>query len=111
MSNIEKARRNLKISGYQHPTEVVSVVNKKSYKTFNSEKKEDDYVKPKPRSGYATFSDKPESNKQYKGCPQCGRDVLYECDCPLKDKQCEKGHVWYVNRDGHIKSGDPHEDE
>ena len=78
MSNIEKARRNLKIVGYQHPAEVVSFNNKKLYKTFNSEKK-DDYTKSIPISGYATFS-----NKQDKGCPQCGRDSLYECDCPLK---------------------------
>ena len=119
MSNIENARKDLQISGYVHPTEIVSNTTKK-YKTFNTESKGKDYVSSRPTSKYATFTNKEhvdgrvdgrEDGKIDKGCPDCGDDALYECDCELKDKQCSKGHVWYINKSGHIKRGDPHENE
>jgi hypothetical protein len=49
--------------------------------------------------------------KQSNGCPDCGGEALYVCDCEFKDKQCSNGHVWYVNSKSVIKRGDPHENE
>ena len=104
MPNIETNRKELHISGYVHPVSTSS--NKNAYKTFNTESKNDDYATSKSKSAYATFTDKQSTSK---GCPDCGGDALYECNCELKDKQCSKGHVWYINKDGHIKRGDPHD--
>jgi hypothetical protein len=109
MSTIEKAREDLKISGYVHPTTDNSTsIN--PYKTFNTESKKDDYATARKKSAYATFTDKEIVVAMAQGCPDCGRDALYECDCELKDKQCSNGHVWYVNKSGHIKKGDPHDE-
>ena len=49
MSNIENARKDLQISGYVHPTEIVSNTTKK-YKTFNTESKGKDYDNNKDKS-------------------------------------------------------------
>lgn len=111
-NNIEKSRKDLTISGYVHPTSSnssTSSTSKSTYKSFNTEsKKNDDYVSSKPKSEYATFTDK-ESAKQANGCPDCGGEALYLCNCKYKDKQCSEGHVWYTNSKGLIKRGDPHD--
>jgi hypothetical protein len=108
MSNIEKARRELKISGYVHPVEKSSCVYN-AYKTFNTESKKSDYETAKSKPGYATFTDNESVSNNSNGCPYCGGEALYVCDCKLKDKQCSKGHVWYINKSGHINKGDPHD--
>ena len=41
-------------------------------------------------------------------CPECGGTALYVCNCKYKDKQCGKGHVWYINSKKQIVKGDPH---
>ena len=41
-------------------------------------------------------------------CPECGGTALYVCNCKYKDKQCGKGHVWYINSKKQIAKGDPH---
>ena len=106
MSDIE--RKNLSIVGYQHPTEI-SITNPKKgtkkYKTLNTESKEKDYISSRPKSNYAKFTD----NISQNACPECGDDALMECNCELKDKQCSKGHVWYINKYGYITKGDPHD--
>jgi hypothetical protein len=104
MSEVENQRKNLQISGYQHPTKLQSKTNK-LYKTFNKESKEKAYGKSKYSEIYATFS----SEKSMRQCPYCQEDALYECSCPLKDKQCSNGHVWYIDKNGVIKKGDPHD--
>jgi len=109
MSSIENARKELQISGYVHPTTTKSV-NKNAYKTFNTESK-DDYRSSSSKPSYATFTDKDTTVKQLNDCPYCGGVAMYICDCVLKDKQCSKGHVWYINKSGHIKKGDPHEND
>ena len=106
-------RKKLNIPGYQHPTEIVSVTHGKLYKTFNDKVK--DYNKQVHTSVYSTFSDKQENTKSdatksFSSCPVCTRQALYECECVLKDKQCEKGHVWYIEN-GSVYKGDPHIDE
>ena len=108
MSDIEKIRRETTIAGYVHPIENTSKNNTNRYKTFNAEKKGTDYVTAKNKSAYAKFTD---NETIPKGCPDCGGQALYVCDCELKDKQCDKGHVWYIDKSGHIKKGDPHENE
>ena len=108
MSDIEKMQRETTISGYVHPPENIpssSKNNMNRYKTFNAENKNTYYVSATNKSVYAKFSDK---DTIPKGCPDCGEEALYECDCELKDKQCAKGHVWYIDKSGHIKKGDPH---
>jgi hypothetical protein len=107
MSNIEKDRTNLKISGYVHPTEVITTSDINTYKVFNTESKKEDYSSVKPQTTYAIFSDKTPTGQPV-GCPVCGGEALYVCNCELKDKQCSKGHVWYINKDGHITKSDPH---
>lgn len=108
MSEFDKSR-DIKINGYVHPVENIPKKPKNSnnpYKTFNTEKKNTDYVSSKNKSAYATFSDK----ETLKGCPECGGDALYVCNCELNDNQCAKGHVWYTDKSGQIKKGDPHDD-
>lgn len=109
MSEIEKARQNLKISGYQHPTEIIAPTSTKQYKSLNTESKEKNYVSASNKSIYATFTPKDPSNPDNQSCPLCGEDALYECECKYKDKQCSKGHVWYINKEGKIQNGDPHD--
>lgn len=116
MSNIEKARANLQISGYVHPTSSNPSSTKSVYKSFNTESKKEDYISSKPKSAYATFTEKEEeernnNSKQANGCPDCGEEALYVCNCKFEDKQCSNGHVWYINSKGRIKRGDPHDYE
>ena len=107
MSDIKN--REMKITGYIHPTENTSNNSINTYKIFNTEEKNTDYTTSRKKGGgYATFTDK---NSIPKGCPECGGEALYVCDCELKDKQCYNGHIWYIDKYCHIKKGDPHEDE
>lgn len=108
MSKIESSRKDLKINGYVHPTEIVAKQTGK-YKTFDTENKNEDYVSAVHRSTYATFTDKDYTDNYNKICPECGDAALYECECKLKDRQCSKGHVWYIDKSGFIKKGDPHD--
>ena len=110
MSEIEKARKKLQIVGYEHPTNTdgINVSSKhKLYKTFNTETKHKQYLSSSHVRDYATFTEK---NTKQLGmtCPDCGNVALYECDCRYKDKQCGKGHIWHINKDGKIIVGDPH---
>lgn len=106
-NNIKQTRDNLHISGYVHPTTSNSYSSKSTYKFFNTESKKDDYISSKPKSIYATFNDK-NTTKQDNKCPDCGGEALYACDCEFNDKQCIKSHIWYTNKEGEIKLGDPH---
>lgn len=108
MSDIEKARKQLNISGYVHPTEIISNTSK-VYKTLDTEKKDTNYFTGSKKSVYATFTEKTETSSN--NCPTCQEDALYSCDCTLYDKQCKNGHVWYTDKSGAIKVGDPHDNE
>ena len=110
MSEIERARANLKISGYIHPKNTLCSKNKK-YKTFNSDSTDKEYKSSAVYSGYAKFTDYDINNKNTESmmiCPVCKTEALYECSCKYKDKQCVAGHVWYINEDNKIMRGDPH---
>jgi hypothetical protein len=116
MSDIEKARSNLKISGYQHPTNVVKK-NLEKYKTLNTESKNAKYSTSKFKSSYASFPEKPSTMSEKSEdkqcninfCPVCKKKEMYACKCTFKDRQCVNGHVWYINKHGSITTGDPHE--
>jgi len=111
MSDIKQAKRKLDICGYVHPTKIISSKDKKymTFDTENTEKKS--YNSSTKYSEYATFTDKDSKkslNKLYMSCPECGETALYVCNCKYKDKQCGKGHVWYINSQKQIVKGDPH---
>lgn len=111
MSDIEQAKRKLDICGYVHPTNSNSSKDKKymTFDTENTEKKS--YESSTKYSDYATFTDKDSKKSLEKlslSCPECGGTALYVCNCKYKDKQCGKGHVWYINSKKQIIKGDPH---
>jgi len=107
MSDISKAKQQLKNSGYVHPTDLNSASNNQ-YKTYNSEEKTKSvYNSSKASSVYAKFTEKECELKL--GCPICGEKALYACNCEFNDKACKNNHVWYTNKDGKITEGDPHE--
>lgn len=109
MSDIERARRQLQISGYVHP-ENTNTSKSKRYKIFDSQNKEKkSYMSSLNFDHYATFSEKKSQQNLLMICPVCGGQAMYECSCKYKDKQCSKGHIWYINLNGKIAKGDPHE--
>lgn len=109
MSDIEKARRQLEIAGYQHPEKIITVTDK-LYKTLDTETEGKKYESvSKNTGGYATFTSKEDIKELSKQCPICGKQALYACECELDDKQCENGHIWFTNKDKQIQIGDPHE--
>lgn len=81
-------------------------------------------------SKYKTFSDtdtaKAKSIDEFKGevvnklyhinkniedldlCPKCKEISIRTCNCGYSDKSCKNGHVWYIDRDGKTKFGNPH---
>jgi hypothetical protein len=100
----DNERKKLSIVGYEHPSSSVSRLNKK-YKTLNTEDTQKNYTSSGQKSNYAKFSD----NSSLILCPECGETAIMECGCDFKDRQCGKGHVWYINKKGDITKGDPHE--
>ena len=105
-SDVEKARSNLNISGYQHPSSTSSS-NKSVYQTFNPKSK-NPYEQSNKGTVYKTFTDKESRKKMGLTCIVCDEEPLYECNCEYKDKACKNNHVWYQDK-GNIKQGDPHE--
>lgn len=115
MSDIEKARRKLQISGYEHPTNTTQY-NSEKYKTLDTESTHAKYITSRYKPKYATFSEQETVSEttpklDLSTCPKCKNKAMFACNCPLKDKQCSNGHVWYINNSRQIAVGDPHEDE
>ena len=116
MTDIEKAKNKLKISGYQHPTEVTQNKTER-YKTLNTVSKNATYSISRYKSKYATFTEEntPDNELNIKFdlslCPKCKSKAMYACECELKDRQCLNGHVWYVNNSGQVVVEDPHDDD
>ena len=107
--DLNTARKKLDIPGYVHPE-----VNSKSsrngiYKTFSDgEKKKKDMKKFKNAEvgdRYSTY--KIEVNED-DNCPVCEEKYIYSCPCAYSDKKCSKGHIWYLDREGRKKVGNPH---
>ena len=103
MSNENK----ISVSGYEHPTELIlsNPRTNKKYKIFNNGTDKSPYVSSGQKYKYLRYTDKKTQNI----CPECGEEALYECKCDNKDKQCSNGHVWYINKEGFITKGDPHD--
>jgi hypothetical protein len=104
----ETARQNLVLPGYVHPTNTNT--NRNSlYKTFTEggKKKIKDLDKiPNAIAGkqYATRILVQEEDS----CPSCNKKAISTCPCGYSDKKCPQGHVWYTDRDGYKKLGNPH---
>jgi hypothetical protein len=102
------------IPGYVHPEAVVNYSRRDRgmYKTFtegeqsagvqtfNSTTTEAQYV------NYADSDDEEagESNR----CPKCKEPAISVCNCAYNDKRCKLGHIWYTDRSGAVKNGNPH---
>ena len=92
--------------GYKHPEKITPPGEKNVYKIFNV------YKKPKKNEKFNSTRDL----KQYtfqpplesELCPICKSQAIIVCPCAYSDKKCDKSHVWYTDRDGIIKNGDPH---
>jgi len=113
-NEVQKARSNLNISGYEHPDKISSSSLKdRYYKTYNSElthiqtqaTPDNVYNTNKHNQKYASLSLK--IDKDIDNCPTCGEKAAYECDCTDYCKECKKGHIWY-KKEGKTILGDPH---
>lgn len=90
------------IPGYVHPES--NNYNKKGvYKTFNEESKKKPFGVTTVGKSYAK-----QNTVVTEKCPKCEAEVINSCYCSYSDRKCENGHIWYVDRDGNIKEGDPH---
>ena len=96
------------IPGYEHPTKS-KYSHSGIYKTFTEGKKagkkgkEDKFGITTVEKQYATYGDINEDL-----CPQCDNYPIYTCPCGHSDKKCENDHIWYTDRDGNVKTGNPH---
>lgn len=93
------------IAGYVHPSK--STYTRTSiYKTFTEgEKGKKKFGRTNVGDNYATYGSIDGNND---GCPVCQGEVIYTCPCAYNDKKCQNNHIWYTNRDGSTKQGNPH---
>lgn len=99
-------KRNQEISGYVHPT-TSSTGKSKVYKTFTEgkkAKKNEKFGSVNAGNNYATL----EVSEAEEVCPKCKEPVVDTCPCGHSDKKCSNGHVWYTDREGKMKLGNPH---
>ena len=101
-------RRPDNIPGYEHP-EDSKYSRSRMYKTFTEGKK----IKKTEKFG-TTLAGKQYANSGNIGdlddelCPSCDSPAISTCPCGYSDKKCEKSHIWYTDRDGKVKIGNPH---
>ncbi len=107
--NKDTVEQKLKSFGYVHPEKSVS--DKRSiYKTFTENsglgkaKNINEFNSTNLSKIYTKF-DNVEMNDN---CPKCNDIVVRSCNCAFSDKYCKNGHVFYTERDGKIKFGNPH---
>lgn len=98
------------IPGYSHPTHTISSRGR-MYKTFSEGSK----PKKKEKFGNTTLDNQYLSSKDLRHeekiehkCPSCDELANKICNCSYNDKTCPKGHIWYTDREGNIKVGNPH---
>lgn len=103
------ARKKLNIPGYVHPKSNNS--RNSMYKTFSEGgKKKKDMTKFKTtelNDGYSMVNIEISESHI---CPikDCGQTCVFICQCAYNDKRCSNGHIWYINREGEKKIGNPH---
>lgn len=93
------------ILGYEHPNNTNFSNNSGIYKTF-SEKRKKKSGKTVLNKKYTTFTE----NEQNL-CPLCNEQTVHICNCIYNDKHCKNGHIWYTDREGNIKNGNPHKNK
>lgn len=101
-------KRPSNIIGYEHPTNANYSSNSGIYKTFTEGKK----IKRKEKFGkttviaqYTTYDTRLDKNL----CPICNIPSINTCSCVYNDKKCSNAHMWYTDRNGNTKSGNPHQ--
>ncbi len=112
-NNIEEARKSLDAKladlGYEHPDENIQSTNN-IYKVYTENGT--DVYKSQKHDTYATFdtfdTHKPEEVQNTNICPQCQDKATYACPCAIGEMMCNKGHMWYVAKNGEVVFGDPH---
>lgn len=93
-----------KIQGYEHPTFTNYSDNNGIYKTFTDNKKQkEEFGITIVGKQYAVYG-----NYDEELCPICNEPPINICQCGYNDKKCSKSHMWYTDRDGKIKNGNPH---
>ena len=98
-----------KIPGYVHPETNSSVSKGGIYKTFTEGKK----PKKNEKFGNTQLNNIYIKSKEYNTeeedlCPVCDNPPVNICNCIYSDKRCELNHIWYTDRTGKIKTGNPH---
>jgi hypothetical protein len=92
------------INGYEHPSEHMYTSRNGVYKTFTEgQKYQEDFGNVIVGKQYAVNSDLNDDK-----CPECKGNAIRTCQCGYSDKTCSNGHVWYTDRDGKPKKGNPH---
>ena len=101
MSHIHRPE---KIEGYEHPSEHNYISRQGVYKTFTEgQKKQEEFGSITSGKQYAKNNDFIEDK-----CPECNQISVRTCQCGYSDKTCSNGHVWYTDREGKAKLGNPH---
>lgn len=92
------------INGYEHPSEHIYTSRNGVYKTFTEgQKKGEDFGNVIVGKQYAVSGDL--NNDK---CPECKGNSIRTCKCCYNDKTCANGHIWYTDREGKPKKGNPH---
>ena len=103
-----ESKRPDKITGYNHPTTLKYSRNNR-YKTFTEGQKPKKKEKFNTTEVGNTYSSYKELDVETDiKCPTCNEKVVKRCECTYNDKTCKLGHIWYTDRDGKIKTGNPH---
>lgn len=112
MSDIDHARNSLDAQltsmGYVHPD--TNNQTGGGYKTY-SQTSDNVYVS-RSFDQYATFNTKTDAKQQVQKtdvCPSCDNKAMYSCRCPVGEMMCKNNHMWYVEKNGKLVMGDPHE--
>jgi len=90
------------IPGYVHPEKDV-YSRQGIYKTFTEGNRKKKFGKTSVGKQYANNGELEDDT-----CPMCDNQAVITCHCGYSDKKCENGHIWYTDRDGIVKTGDPH---
>lgn len=109
--NLDQARK-MEIKGYEHPSSedanfmgnaLVGGRNK-IYKTFSETSTKKEFGNTVVGKNYS----RTQTSDEKENCPVCGLGYSIVCNCIYSDKKCENGHVWYTDREGLVKKGNPH---
>jgi hypothetical protein len=96
------------IEGYIHPDNT-KYTNHSVYKTFTEGLKMKKNEKFGNNIGIKNYiKTKEDINNIDLICPMCSGMSIATCYCIYNDKKCSEGHIWYTDRKGIIKLGNPH---